>query len=213
MNQFNLGWIPLIQQELRKFFASKGQGDKADTALQPGAIGTTVQGYDADLAAIAALTTTGIIDRTGAGTAATRATGATGLSVLAAADAATARTAIGAMANTAPEIITNANGTAYRWPNGLQICAHATGISFSTVSAYDYLWTFPAAFTTLLGLSGLIRAAENGVDIRNGLVYHSRTDSSPTVGAFHVRTTGGLGTPTNFNFIQPRVLAIGTYTP
>lgn len=35
------------------------------------AIGTTVQGYDADLAAVAALSTTGLISRTGAGTAAT----------------------------------------------------------------------------------------------------------------------------------------------
>jgi hypothetical protein len=36
-----------------------------------GAIGTTIQGYDADLDAIAALSTTGLINRTGAGTAAT----------------------------------------------------------------------------------------------------------------------------------------------
>ena len=35
------------------------------------AIGTTVQGYDSDLAAVAALSTTGLISRTGAGTAAT----------------------------------------------------------------------------------------------------------------------------------------------
>jgi len=59
------------------------------------AIGTNVQAYDADLAALAALTTTGLIDRTGDGTATTRATGATGLSVLAAVNEAEARTAIG----------------------------------------------------------------------------------------------------------------------
>lgn len=35
------------------------------------AIGSTVQGYDADLAAVAALSTTGLINRTGSGTAAT----------------------------------------------------------------------------------------------------------------------------------------------
>lgn len=39
--------------------------------LLSSAIGTTVQGYDADLAAVAALSTTGLISRTGAGTAAT----------------------------------------------------------------------------------------------------------------------------------------------
>lgn len=39
--------------------------------LLSSAIGTTVQGYDADLAAVAALSTTGLISRTGSGTAAT----------------------------------------------------------------------------------------------------------------------------------------------
>lgn len=39
-------------------FATANQGAKADSALQPAAIGSTVQGYDADLDAIAALTTT-----------------------------------------------------------------------------------------------------------------------------------------------------------
>ena len=136
-----------------------------------------------------------------------------GEAVFTAVDEAAGRLAIGAMSNTAPEIITNANGTAYRWPNGLQICAHATSISLSTVSSYDYDWTFPAAFTTLLGLSGLIQALEQNIDYRNGLVYHSRSSSSTTVGRFHVRTTGGVGTQTNFNWIAPRVLAIGTYTP
>jgi len=43
--------------------------------LKEAAIGTTVQGYDADLAAVAALSTTGVINRTGAGTAATVALG------------------------------------------------------------------------------------------------------------------------------------------
>ena len=36
-------------------FATATQGGKADTALQPAAIGTTVQAYDADLTALAAL--------------------------------------------------------------------------------------------------------------------------------------------------------------
>ena len=49
-------------------------------------------------AAIEALATTGLIDRTGDGTATTRTTGTTGLNVLAAADEAAARTAIGSHA-------------------------------------------------------------------------------------------------------------------
>lgn len=45
-------------------------------------IGTDVQGYDADLAALAALSSTGLLARTGAGTAAARTvTGSTGLTV------------------------------------------------------------------------------------------------------------------------------------
>lgn len=57
--------------------------------------GTHVQVHDSDLAALAGLATTGLIDRTGSGTATTRTTGTTGLNVLAAADEAAARTAIG----------------------------------------------------------------------------------------------------------------------
>lgn len=60
MNQFNFGWIPLIQQELRKFFASKAQGSLADTALQPGNIGTSVQPYDAALDAVSGITPSAI---------------------------------------------------------------------------------------------------------------------------------------------------------
>jgi len=42
-----------------------------DDLLSSTAVGSSVQGYDADLAAVAALSTTGLINRTGAGTAAT----------------------------------------------------------------------------------------------------------------------------------------------
>ena len=171
MSQFNLGWVPLIQQELRKFFASKGQGDKADTALQPGAIGTTVQAYDDDLTAIADLTTTGIIDRTGAGTAATRATGATGLSVLAAADEATARTAIGVGAITnrnriinggmaidqrnagAAETITAGAALAYRVDRWYAYCtgANVTGqqVQGATAGRFRYRFTGASGCTSI----------------------------------------------------------------
>jgi hypothetical protein len=50
-------------------YATAAQGTKADSALQPAAIGTTVQGYDADLQAIGALTgTTGLLKKTAANT-------------------------------------------------------------------------------------------------------------------------------------------------
>lgn len=72
----------------------------ADAATAQSALGlvpgTHIQPVDADLTALAALTTTGLIDRTGDGTATTRTTGTTGLNVLAAATQADALTAIGA---------------------------------------------------------------------------------------------------------------------
>jgi hypothetical protein len=64
---FNNGWIPLIEQQLRRYFATATQGLKADTSLQPGSIGSSVQGYDDDLQAIADLATTGILQRNGVG--------------------------------------------------------------------------------------------------------------------------------------------------
>lgn len=50
-------------------YATAAQGTKADSALQPAAIGSTVQGYDADLQAIGALAgTTGLLKKTAANT-------------------------------------------------------------------------------------------------------------------------------------------------
>lgn len=49
-------------------YATAAQGTKADSALQPAAIGTNVQAWDADLDGLAGLGTTGFVRRTGAGT-------------------------------------------------------------------------------------------------------------------------------------------------
>ena len=66
---FNFGDIPLILQELRRYFASKAQGTLADSALQPGAIGSTVQAYHARLDSLSGITNAdGGIEKTGANT-------------------------------------------------------------------------------------------------------------------------------------------------
>ena len=62
---FNFGWVPLIQQSLRRFFATAAQGTKADSAIQPSAVGTSVQAYSSNLSAIAALTSGGALTRVG----------------------------------------------------------------------------------------------------------------------------------------------------
>jgi len=79
-------------------------------------------------------------------------TGSTGLELLATATQAEALAAIGA--EQAIQIVTNINGTAWRFSGGLQICifvgaslpidgALSNGIFISQITT----WTFPAAFT------------------------------------------------------------------
>lgn len=99
-NIFNLGWIPLIQQELRRYFASTAQGALADSSLQPSSIGVSVQPYDVDLVGLAALSTNGTIERTSSGTFGTFTTTAFAKTILDDADAATARTTLGLAINT-----------------------------------------------------------------------------------------------------------------
>jgi hypothetical protein len=65
------------------------------TILKSAAIGSTVQGYDSDLAALAALSTTGLIERTGAGTAGIVTVTTAGKDLLDDANAAAQRTTLG----------------------------------------------------------------------------------------------------------------------
>jgi hypothetical protein len=181
--------------------------DNSVSALNAADFRTAIsaQALDSDLEALAALATTGLIDRTGAGTATTRTTGTTGLNVLAAANEAAARAAIGAMANTAPEITTNANGTAYRWPNGLQICtgngiAQATNLPYGSLWAAEPVatWTYPAAFAaTPVAIGSVMGTTGRWINFDpyvNTLNYAQYSFSSQSF------------------FLTSKLLAIGTYT-
>ena len=82
--------------------ATESEVTTAIAAITPASIGAATEaslaGYqplDSDLTAIAALTTSGLVERTGAGTATTRSLGATGASLLGAADTAAAQLALG----------------------------------------------------------------------------------------------------------------------
>lgn len=134
-------------------------------------------------------------------------TGPTGLALLATATQAEALAAIGAMANTAPEITTNANGTAYRWPNGLQICtgngvAQATNIPYGSLWAAEPIanWTYPAAFaaTPPVAIGNVIGTTGRWINFApsvNSLSYAQYSFSSQSFS------------------LESKLVAIGTYTP
>jgi hypothetical protein len=187
--------------------------DNSVSALNAADFRTAIsaQALDPDLEALAALATTGLIDRTGAGTATTRTTGTTGLNVLAAANEAAARAAIGAMADTDPVIVTNANGTAYRWPNGLQICRFQSGSSTPTPIAWGSLYissllqyTFPAAFNAIPSVEPTYRfVTGEGGSVAWG-VTQAITTTTTAIYALSAFAAGGC---------RMGYIAIGTYTP
>ena len=151
-------------------------------------------------------------------------TGPTGLAVLASANAAAARTAIGA--EQAIEIITNANGTAYRWPNGLQICTTTINLNYMDATAFEAVWTYPATFTTgsvphcFLSLPVTAQGGSiNGPlwstvtnDYRKVSVFGANHPTNPHLSAF-LRIWSVVGQTFSTGYITGQAVAIGTYTP
>lgn len=151
-------------------------------------------------------------------------TGPTGLAILATATPAEALAAIGAMANTAPEIITNANGRAYRWPNGLQICATTINLNYVDPGLLSATWTYPAAFTTgsvphcflsppATGQGGSINGPLwNTTDFRKVAVFGANQPNNPHLSAI-LRIWSIAGQTFSTEYISCQAVAIGTYTP
>lgn len=110
----NLGNDPAASPGQWSVLAEKGEPgtDGAPGELQNSDIGVTIQGYDADLAAIAALTTTSF-----------------GRSFLALADAAAGRSHLGLAKTVAADVLAGTNDAKYLTPLSL---AGATAISSST---------------------------------------------------------------------------------
>lgn len=122
--------------------ANGGTGATTDSDARTNlglAIGTNVQAYDADLAAIAALTTTGVLDRTGDGTIVTRTTGATGLALLATATQAEAQSVIGATgANAVNRLINGSMAIDQRNEGAAQTLTAGAALAYTVDRWYAY---------------------------------------------------------------------------
>lgn len=133
-----------------------------------------------------------------------------GNAVFTAVDEAAGRLAIGAMANTAPEIITNANGTAHRWPNGLQICTFVLNTAHSpSVSSFSRTIAFAAQFATSPVVGGTFYCIQIGIGSRQGVLLAGTTRHTSTEAVLVGRDFAG----NLFNESTFYMLAIGTYTP
>lgn len=137
-------------------------------------------------------------------------TGPTGLELLATETQSEALSAIGAEQEI--EIITNANGTAIRFPgSGIQICTWNEDIARTTNGGWGFLFisevitaTFPAAFSELPTIIGVPRNL--AVDGNTGAWVHASGHTTSSVSLMGV---------SGFNFVKVRLgcFAIGPYTP
>lgn len=192
-----------------------GASDAATARTNLGlAIGTNVQAYDADLAALAALSTTGIVSRTGAGTAAVRTiTAGTGISITNG-DGVSGNPTISATGATIPSgAILIWSGSAASIPSGWVIC---DGLN-STPDLRDRFVT-GAGSTYAVGATGGqnaitdVPAHTHGVgtlaNASDGAHTHNGTTSN--TGA-HTHTTANI-TGSNGSLSGYQIVGIGTAT-
>jgi hypothetical protein len=149
--------MPIIQQELRKFFASKGSGDLANTALQPDDIGTIVQAYDQALVAASPFSkdalalANGGAWRVALGIDPTYYSRANILGAVSQSD--------GVPTGAVIQSGSNANGSFVRYANGFQIfyarMSFVVGFSLPAGnlfrSGFTSVWNYPAAIATIQG--------------------------------------------------------------
>ncbi len=167
------------------------------TILKSAAIGSTVQGYDADLAAVAGLSTTGLIERTGAGTAGTVTVTVAGKAILDDADAATQ---ILDDADAATQRTTLGVGTGDS-PQFAEVnLGHASDTTLAR-SAAGQVTIEGVAITTASNSQALSNKELTGTqETVHSIVDGATVDINPAQGGIQTWTLGANRTPTATNF-------------
>lgn len=160
-NSLTVNGLPLVPGDAVNAanFATAAQGLKADTALQPAAIGTTIQPLDSDLTAIAALVSAAnqLPYATGSGTWALTPFTAFARTILDDADASTALTTLGVSAF-AQTILDDADASAVRTTIGAQpLDTDLTAIAALTSAADQLAYATGAGTWAMTGLTAFGR--------------------------------------------------------
>ena len=186
-------------------FATAAQGNKADTALQPAAIGVTVQGYDADLTSWAAIAPSTKQDTLVSGT---NIKTVNGSSLLGAGDLTIASG--GTPGGTTTQVQYN-NAGAFAGAAGLTIDTATGAIKTATDTVYELVGTAVSAtngalqFKTLTANTTLTESLASGQAVTLEIYAGAFSVTWPTV--YWLNTTGSTTAPI-LNTVGPTIIEL-----
>lgn len=186
-------------------FATAAQGSKADTALQPAAIGVTVQGYDADLTSWAAIAPSTKQDTLVSGT---NIKTVNGSSLLGAGDLTIASG--GTPGGTTTQVQYN-NAGAFAGAAGLTIDTATGAIKTATDTVYELVGTAVSAtngalqFKTLTANTTLTESLASGQAVTLEIYAGAFSVTWPTV--YWLNTTGSTTAPI-LNTVGPTIIEL-----